>query len=76
MEQWAIKLRDKDVYLAAVQYGPKGSITISSKDGGRHYQPMIFRSMEEASKCLDNIRPRLQKTIGRGEGWEVVKFDP
>ena len=77
---WAIKVKGKDVYVAAQQhYGPPGSFTVSSWEGRPPiYSPKIFPSKEAA----DNVLSALQKhqddempPLGFKGQWEVVEVD-
>lgn len=73
MNLWAIQDEDLEVYYAAQQYGPPGSVTVASGTGSSSYSPMTFRSEEQAKHYLKDLRERHPKTH-KGYRWKVVPF--
>lgn len=72
MSKWALKDPDLEVYYAEEQYGPKGSLTISSETGSANYHPLKFPSAEKAKEFLKRLIEH--NAIARKTKWKVVQI--
>lgn len=76
-EGWGLKVKGKDMYMAAQQYGPPGSFTVSTKEGRPPiYSPKVFPTLEQAERMLERLNAS-DKDSGVGafrNEWEIVDF--
>jgi hypothetical protein len=72
MPKWALKDPDLDVYYAEEQYGPNGSLTVSSESGSSAYHPWKFPSAEKAKEFLKRLVEK--NAAARKTKWKVVEI--
>lgn len=75
-EGWALKVKDKDLYMAAQQYGPPGAFTVSTKEGRPPiYSPKVFPTLEQAETMLKRIQASDAGPTGAfKDQWEIVEI--
>ena len=69
---WAVKAKSANMYYAAQQYGPPGSVTFSSSPGTDVYKPMTWIDKGEAAKVASSLSDS-PDLIFRDK-WEVVEL--
>lgn len=73
MPQWALQDPDLEVYYADEQYGPPGSLTVSSEGGSSAYHPRKFKSEQNAKDFLKKLVDH--NSTARKTKWKVVEID-
>lgn len=72
---WALKAKGRDIYIAAQQYGPRGSLTFSSRKGNPGiYSPRVFETREHAEVVLKSVVEADSKSPFQDQ-WEIVEID-
>lgn len=69
---WALQDPDLEVYYAEEQYGPRGSLTVSTESGSSSYHPRKFPSAEKAKDFLRNLIDH--NAAARKTKWKVVEI--
>lgn len=69
---WALQDPDLEVYYAEEQYGPQGSLTVSSEFGSSSYHPLKFPSAEKAKEFLKRLIEK--NAIARKTKWKVIEI--